>query len=103
MRRLARWLVGHQQFDDHLAGLFGALVLRFTTMPSAGFADAGGGKRALALDLDHAGAAVAVGPVAGLVAPAQMRNGRAFALGHLPDAFLQKFLVCVAGVFAVPA
>jgi hypothetical protein len=48
-------------------------------------ADAGRGEHALALDLDHAGAAVAVGPVAGLGQPAQMRDVDALAGGHLPD------------------
>src|SRR5581483_10634394 len=40
---------------------------------------------ALALDLHHAGAAIAVGAVAGLWRVAQMRDLGAFALGDLPD------------------
>ena len=50
-----------------------------------GLADAGRREHALALDLDHAGAAVAVGPVAGLGQPAEMRDLDALAPGHLPD------------------
>src|SRR5439155_27316997 len=40
---------------------------------------------ALALDLDHAGAAIAVRPVARLGRVAQVRDVDAFALGHLPQ------------------
>jgi hypothetical protein len=87
VRIFTRWLVGHQQLDDHLAGRAGSLVLRIHHHALGRFADARGCKHPLALDLHHAGAAVAVGPVAGLVAPAQMRNGRTFPLGHLPDGF----------------
>ena len=43
-------------------------------MPGRRLADARGGEHALALDLDHAGAAIAVGAVAGLRQPAQMRD-----------------------------
>ena len=92
MRRLvvgdvALGLVGHQQLHDHLAGLVGALGGSADHHAFAGFTDAGRGQRALAVDLDHAGAAVAVGAVARLVGVAQVRDGRAFALGHLPDGF----------------
>ena len=55
-------------------------------------ADARGGKRALALDLHHAGAAVAVGPVAGPRQPAQMRDVDALALGDLPDRLVRPGL-----------
>src|ERR1041384_5176031 len=47
--------------------------------------DAACGEHALALDLDHAGAAVAVRPIAGLGRVAQMRDARAVALRDLPD------------------
>jgi hypothetical protein len=54
-------------------------------MPRRRLADAGGGQHALAVDLDHAGAAIAVGPVAGQVDVAEMGDPGAFALGHAPD------------------
>src|ERR1051325_10302565 len=47
--------------------------------------DAARGEDPLAFDLDHAGAAVAVRPVAGLGRIAQMRDARAVALRDLPD------------------
>ena len=84
---VALGLVGDQQLHDHLAGLVGALGGSADHHAFAGFTDAGRGQRALAVDLDHAGAAVAVGAVARLVGVAQVRDGRAFALGHLPDGF----------------
>ena len=57
-----------------------------TTMPARGPADAGGGQHPLALDLDHAGAAVAVGAIARRVGVAEVRDPRPLALRHLPDA-----------------
>ena len=68
-------------------------------MPARRLADAGRREHALALDLDHAGAAVAVGPVAGLGQPAEMRDEGALALGHLPDglAGLRLDLAAVEG------
>ena len=57
----------------------------YTFMPARRLADAGGRKHPLALHLDHAGPAVAVGAVAGRVLPAQVRDGGAEPLGHLPD------------------
>ena len=54
-------------------------------MPFGGLADAACRQHALAFDLDHAGAAIAVGAVAGLRRVAQMRDVDAFALGDLPD------------------
>src|SRR6185369_13452106 len=53
--------------------------------PGRRLAQAGGGQHALAFDLDHAGAAVAVGPVAGRGGIAEMRDVDAVALGGLPD------------------
>jgi hypothetical protein len=55
-------------------------------------ANARRGQHPLAFDLDHAGAAVAVGAVAGRVLPAQMRNGGAEALGRLPDGLARQGL-----------
>src|SRR5262249_56502508 len=47
-------------------------------------------QHALALDFDHAGAAIAVGAIAGLRRVAKVRNVGAEALCHLPDGFAVK-------------
>jgi hypothetical protein len=85
-------LVGDQQLHDHVARRGGARVLRVDLHAGRGLADARGGQHALALDLDHAGAAVAVGAVAGRVLPAQMRDRGAEALGRLPDGLARQGL-----------
>jgi hypothetical protein len=54
------------------------------------FADAGGGQDAFALDFDHAGAAVTVGPVPWLGGVAEVRNQGAEALRDLPERFARK-------------
>src|SRR5207302_7445509 len=54
--------------------------------------DAGGGEHPLAVDLDHAGAAIAVGPVARFRQPAQMRDLDALALRRLPDRLARRGL-----------
>ena len=77
--RLALGLVGHQQLEHHLARLLGALARRLHLHAGGGLALAGGGQHALALHLDHAGAAVAVGAIAGCRMPAQVRD-----LGAVP-------------------
>src|SRR5262249_385752 len=61
-----------------------------------GLADAGGREHALALDLDHAGAAIAVGPIAGRRAVAEVRDLHALALRHLPDRLARPGLDLVA-------
>src|SRR5437763_12360422 len=53
--------------------------------PRRGRPDARGGEHPLALHFDHAGAAIAVGPIAGLRQPAQMRDLDALSVRHLPD------------------
>ena len=85
VRGLARRLVGHQEFEHHLARGLGALGDGLHLHAFARLADAARGQHALALDLDHAGAAIAVGAVAGLRRIAKMRDLGAQALGHLPD------------------
>ena len=88
----ARGLVGDQQFHDHPPGGHRALGGGGDLHAGGGLPDAGGGQHPLALDLDHAGAAIAVGAVAGLGQPAQMRDGDALALRHLPDALARPGL-----------
>src|SRR5207244_1992829 len=67
----ALWLPRRGRFPDLLA------CLRL--------ADQSRGEHALALDFDHAGATIAVGPVAGLRRITQMRDVDAATLRDLPD------------------
>ena len=84
--RLAFGLVGQQQCQHLLPRLAGPLGAGALHHHAGGrLADAAGGEHALPLDLHHAGAAVAVGTVAGGVLEAQVRNGLAGTLGHLPE------------------
>ena len=72
--RLALGLVGDQQFGDHLARGLGAVGLGLDLHAGRRLADAARGQHALAFDLDHADAAIAVGAIAGLGRVAQMRD-----------------------------
>src|SRR3546814_4357918 len=65
--------------------LLGALAGALHHHALARRADAGRGQHALALDLHHAGAAVAVGAIARLRLVAEMRDLRPGARGGLPD------------------
>src|SRR5687767_2186618 len=85
MRGCALRLIGHEQLNDHGPSLAGALGRRFHLHADAGGTLTGRSQHALALDLDHAGAAVPVRPVVAGVLVAEMRDMRADALGHLPD------------------
>ena len=64
--RCAGRLVGQQQLDHHLRAILARSVSVLTFMPAVGGRMQRRGQHALALDLDHAGAAVAVGAVARL-------------------------------------
>ena len=86
-RVLSRRLVGEQELHDHAARLHGAIGRRLHHHVGRRLADAGGSQNALAVDLDHAGAAIAIGTVAGLWQPAKMRDVDALALGDLPYGF----------------
>src|SRR5205085_12691318 len=74
-----------QKLDHQLARCLGALGAGLDLHAWRRRADAACCQHALALDLDHAGAAIAVRPVARLRRVAQMRNVGAEALRHLPD------------------
>ena len=87
MRGGALGLIGDQEIEDHLARRLGALIGGVDLHAGRGLADAARRQHALALDLDHAGAAVAVGAVARLGRVTKMRNLHAFPLGDLPDGF----------------
>ncbi len=72
MRHLDGRLIGEQEFGDHLARGLGAVGLGFDLHARRRGADAACRQHALALDLDHADATIAVRPVAGLRRVAQM-------------------------------
>jgi hypothetical protein len=57
----------------------------FTFMPAAAFRWHEAASTRSPFDLDHAGAAVAVGAIAGRRVPAQVRDFRALPFRHLPD------------------
>ncbi len=82
---LACRLVGGQKLDHHPARICRTGGIGCDDHSRDRLADTGSGKIPLALDLDHAGTAVAVGAVAGLGAVAQMRNDQAAPVGDLPD------------------
>jgi hypothetical protein len=75
--------VGKKQLEDHLLRQLGARVVGSDLHSLLRVAAARRRERALALDLDHAGAAVAVGPHAGLVA--EVRDLDAVLLRRLDD------------------
>src|SRR5207248_1485984 len=80
-------LIGDQQLHGHAAGCFGPFVVGGDLHALGGLAYARGSLHALALHLHHAGAAMAVGAIAGIGLPAKMRDLVAQAIGHLPDGF----------------
>src|SRR4051812_24960036 len=87
VRGFARRLIGNQQFHHHLLRCDRARAGRLHLHADARGPLAGSSEHALALDLDHAGAAIAVGPVVRLRRIAQMRDFAALPLGDLPDGF----------------
>src|SRR4029077_1607708 len=85
MGGFARRLVGDEKLHHHVSRLRGTLGRGLDLHAGSGVAHAGGGEHALALDLDHADAAIAVRAVAGLRQIAKMGDLGAEALRHLPD------------------
>ncbi len=85
-----RRLVADQQLEHHLPREAGALAGGLHLHARGRLAHAGGGEHPLAVDLDHAGAAIAVGAVARLRQPAQMRDLDALAVGDLPDGLARR-------------
>ena len=67
--RLAlRGHIGQQQFDHHLLRAQRPFIIAFNLHPGGRLPATGGRERPLALDLDHAGAAITVRAVAFLIA-----------------------------------
>src|SRR6185437_6299564 len=85
VRGRALRLIGNQKLEHHAASGLGARVRGVDLHALRWLADAACGEHALTLDLDHAGAAIAVGAVARLRRITQMRDVDALALGNLPD------------------
>ena len=85
VRDFARRLVGDQHLHHHAARRFRPIGGGAHRHARRGPALARCGEHPLALDLDHARAAVAVGPVAGLVRVAQVRDVGAETMRDLPD------------------
>ena len=85
MRLLPLRLVRHQQLGHHRPRLHRAFRGGPDHHPLRGLADARGRQGALALDLDHAGAAVAVRAIARRRLVAEMRDHQPAAVGDLPD------------------
>src|SRR5437764_1762801 len=85
MCRGALGLVADQQFEHELARRFGALARRLHLHTRRRPPDAGGGQYPLALDLDHAGAAITVRAVDGRWQPAELRGLDTLALAPVPD------------------
>ena len=81
----ARGLVGHQELDHHAARSLGAIGLGLDLHPRRRRADAARGEHALAFDLDHADAAIAVGAIAGLGRVAEVRELDALACRDLEN------------------
>ncbi len=85
MRRRAFGLIPDQQFEHQLPRRLGPFARGLHLHALCRPPDAGCGKHPLAFDLDHAGAAIAVGPVARFRQPAEMRDLDALPVRHLPD------------------
>src|SRR5262245_37724781 len=66
MRSCTLGLIGYQKLEHHLPRGLGAVRQRFYFHAFSRVADTARCQHTLAFDLDHAGAAIAVGAVAGL-------------------------------------
>ena len=96
VRHVARRLVGDEQLHHHPARGLCPLGRGVHHQARRRPALARCGEHPLALDLHHARAAVAVGPVAGLMRVAQVRNVGAMTMRDLPDRLAVERLDLVA-------
>ena len=85
MGHILRGLVCQQQFHHHLAGILGARIVGGHHHAIGRLTDAGRRQHALTLNLNHTGAAVAVGAIAGGGFVAQMRDFKTPTIGHFPN------------------
>ena len=92
MRGLAFGLIGEKQLENEIARSLRTVRIGRDLHAGVGFSNAGRGKHALALDLDHAGAAIPIGPVAGQRTMAKVGDVRSAPPGGLPDRFPWKRL-----------
>ena len=81
---LAVRLVRNKKLEHHLPRRFGAVRCRLHLHAFTRLANAARGQNALTFDLDHAGAAIAVGAIAGLGGIAKMWDVGAKTLCNLP-------------------
>ena len=81
-------LVSQQQVHHQRAGLFSACAISGDIHIGRWMAATGGCEHTLALDLDHAGAAIAIGAIAMRITVTQMRDRRSTTFGHLPDGLI---------------
>ena len=85
MRHIPLGLIGQQHFHDHFTRGFSSGGIRAHHHALLRFPNAGCGQSAFAFDLDHTGAAVAIGPVPGRWLMAQMRDHQTAAIGNFPN------------------
>ena len=85
MGHLGRRLIGDEHLDHHLAGGLGAGAVGRHDHAIRRLANAGRNQGPLTLDLNHTGAAIAVGAIARSGLVAQMGDHQATAVGDFPD------------------
>ena len=90
MRRSPGRLIGDEKLDHQGAEPWRPVAFGPDAHADAGLAHAGGREHPLAVDLHHAGAAIAVRSVIGLGRMAEMRDLGSEPLGHLPDRLVRR-------------
>ena len=89
-------LVGHQHFHDHFARGCGAVIRCVDHHAFGWLADTGCRQDTFTFNFNHTSPAIAIRAVIVIILIAKMGDGRAFALGHLPDAFIRICRNCFA-------
>ena len=100
-----RRLVGDEKLHHHFLGRDGTRAPGLDLHADGRRAHAGGREHAFALDLDHAGAAIAIGAIVGLRRVAEMRD-RGPGAWHLPDGLVVMASTCSPSssnwIFVIP-
>jgi hypothetical protein len=96
VRRRTRRLIGYEQLEYEPSARLRPLGSGHDLHGGVGPANAGGREHALAIDLDHAGAAIAIRPIARRRQVAQMRDLDPMPVSHLPDCLARQCLDLVA-------